>query len=267
MAGYNRAGFGRPIEVWNAFRERTMVAEADRLEGTTGHVDPTASQIALRDQELTVDVDSLLSGELEPLEFAKELDTQFELILDINKALETDLREAREELRDLKRRNTQVEKLLRQATSDINKGKDLDERLAKARVAYEELLDQIDDTKQQVEREELAIKKKDDKIRRLTEVQDRLKYEAGVLKNRIEGVRAEKGEIDNRLQSVYFDLRDLEEQKKKIEEAIKAVRRRTEATKDNVLKIKRTLSNVLMAFTNTQNKARLQFGKIKPVEQ
>jgi len=244
-----------------------MVAEADRPDETTRHVDPTASQIALRDQELTVDVDSLLTGELEPLEFARELDTQFELILDINKALETDLLEAREELRDLKRRNAQVEKLLRQATNDIKKGKDLDDRLAKTRAAYEELLDQIDDTKQQIEREELSIKKKDDKIRRLTEIQDRLKYETGVLKNRIEGVRAEKGEIGNRLQGVYFDLRDLEEQKKSIDAAVKAVRRRTNATKDNILKIKRTLSNVLMAFANTQNKARLQFGKIKAVEE
>ena len=80
-------------------------------------------------------------------------------------------------------------------------------------------------------------------------------------------MRAEKGEIENRLQGVYFDLRDLEEQKKSIEAAVKTVRGRTNATKDNILKIKRTLSNVLMAFANTQNKARLQFGKIKAVEE
>ena len=227
----------------------------------------TTSQIALRDRELTVDVDSLVSGEFEPLEFAKELDTQFELILDINKALEADLHQAREELRDLKRRNAQVEKLLRQARSDIKKGADLDEKLVRERTAYETVLEQIDITKQDIEREELVIRKKDDKIGRLSEVHDRLKYEIGVLKNKIEGVRAEKAEIENRLQTVYFDLRDLEEQKKGVEGGINDVRQRTKATRDHVLKIKRTLSNVLTAFANTQNKARLQFGRIKAIEQ
>jgi len=229
------------------------------------HVEPGSSQIAMRDRELTVDVDSLLSGEFEPLEFAKELDTQFELILDINKALETDLRQAREDLRELKRRNAQVDRLVRQATKDIKHGQNLDDQLAGVRGDYERLLEQTDEIKRETERQELVIKKKDDKISRLTEVQDRLKYEIGVLKNKVEGVRAEKGEIENRLQTVYFDLRDLEEQKKGVEEAIAAVRQRTKATKDNTLKIKRTLSNVLTAFANTQNKARLRFGQIKAI--
>jgi chromosome segregation ATPase len=240
---------------------------ADPTEESAPEPDIGASQIALRDRELTVDVDSLLTGEFEPLEFAKELDTQFELILDINKALETDLRQARDELRDLKRRNTQVEKLVRQARTDIKKGKDLDEKLARERTAYETLLEQTDVTKQDIEREELVIKKKDDKIARLSETHDRLKYEIGVLKNKIEGVRAEKAEIENRLQTVYFDLRDLEEQKKGVEGGINDVRQRVRATRDEIMKIKRTLSNVLTAFANTQNKARLQFGRIKAIEQ
>jgi len=239
---------------------------ADAPNEAPEHVEPRSSSIAMRDRELTVDVDSLLAGEFEPLEFAKELDTQFELILDINKALETDLRQARE-LRDLKRRNTQVERLVRQATKDIKQGENLDNQLTGVRAEYEHLLEQTDEIKQGIERQELVIKKKDEKISRLTEVQDRLKYEIGVLKNKVEGVRAEKGEIDNRLQTVYFDLRDLEEQKKGVEEAIAAVRQRTKATKDNTLKIKRTLSNVLTAFANTQNKARLQFGQIRAIEQ
>jgi chromosome segregation ATPase len=237
--------------------------EADRPEDT----DAAGSEIALRDRELPVDVDSLLTGEFEPLEFAKELDTQFELILDINKALETDLRQAREELRELKRRNGQIEKLVRQATTEIKHGKDLDERLAQVRDAYERLLEQIDDARQEIERQDLVIKKKDDKISRLNEVHDRLKYEIGVLKNKIEGVRAEKGEIENRLQTVYFDLRDIEEQKKGVEGAIADVRVRISTTRDNILKIKRTLSNVLTAFANTHNKARLQFGQMKAIEQ
>ena len=87
------------------------------------------------------------------------------------------------------------------------------------------------------------------------------------VKNKIEGVRAEKAEIENRLQTVYFDLRDLEEQKKGVEDAINGVRQRVKGTRDNILKIKRTLSNVLTAFANTQNKARLQFGRIKSIEQ
>ena len=245
----------------------SLKPEADKPERVSQSTEPTASQIALRGRELAVDVDALLAGEFEPLEFAKELDTQFELILDINKALETDLRQTREELRDLKRRNTQVEKLVRQATADIKQGKDFDERLASARTAYEGVLEQIDGTKQEIERQELIIRKKDEKIGRLNEVHDRFKYEIGGLKNKIDGVRSEKSEIDNRLQTVYFDLRDLEEQKKNIEEAIKGVRLRTKAIKDNILKIKRTLSNVLTAFANTQNKARLQFGRIKAIEQ
>ena len=64
-----------------------MDAEAEKSQGTPPGERPTGSQIALRGRELAVDVDSLLTGELEPLEFAKELDTQFELMLDINKAL------------------------------------------------------------------------------------------------------------------------------------------------------------------------------------
>jgi chromosome segregation ATPase len=240
---------------------------ADAPNEAPEHVASGSSSIAMRDRELTVDVDSLLAGEFEPLEFAKELDTQFELILDINKALETDLRQACEELRELKRRNAQVERLVRQATKEIKQGENLDGELASVRADYERLLDQTDEIRQEIERQELVIRKKDDKITRLTEVQDRLKYEIGVLKNKVEGVRAEKGEIDNRLQTVYFDLRDLEEQKKGVEEAIAAVRRRTKTTKDDTLKIKRTLSNVLTAFANTQNKARLQFGQIKAIEQ
>jgi predicted nucleic acid-binding Zn-ribbon protein len=88
-----------------------------------------------------------------------------------------------------------------------------------------------------------------------------------VLKNKIEGVRAEKGEIENRLQTVYFDLRDLEEQKKGIEAAIKGVRAKVRTTQDTLMKIKRTLANVLTAFANTQTKARLQFGRIKAIEE
>jgi chromosome segregation ATPase len=241
--------------------------QADGPGEASQNADVSASEIALRDRELAVDVDSLLAGEFEPLEFARELDTQFELILDINKALETDLRQARDELRELKRRNTQIDKLVRQAAADIKQGKDLDERLARVRTAYEEVLEQTDDVRQEIERQDLVIKKKDDKISRLSEVQDRLKYEISVLKNKIEGVRSEKGEIENRLQTVYFDLRDIEEQKKGVEEAIKGVRARVKATRDNILKIKRTLSNVLTAFANTHNKARLQFGQMKAIEQ
>ena len=245
----------------------SLEPEAEDLEGTSQGAEPSGSQIAMRNRELGVDVDSLLAGEFEPLEFAKELDTQFELILDINRALEADLRAAREELRELKRRSTQLEKLVRQATTDIKQGKDLDERLARARTDYEALLEQIDAGKQEVERQELILKKKDDKIARLNQTQDRLKYDIGVLKNKVEGVRAEKGEIENRLQTVYFDLRDLEEQKKGVEEAIKGVRTKARATQDNIMKIKRTLSNVLTAFANTQTKARLQFGRIKAIEE
>jgi chromosome segregation ATPase len=224
------------------------------------------SQIAMRGRELAVDVDALLTGEFEPLEFAKELDTQFELILDINKALEIDLRQAREELRDLKRRNTQLEKLVRQAAHSIQQGQDLEARLARTRGDYEGVLDQVDLTRQELERQELVIKKKDDKIDRLSAVHDSLKYEIGVLKNKIDGVRGEKAEIENRLQTVYFDLRDLEEQKKAIEAAIAAVRSKAKATQDTIMKIKRTLSNVLTAFANTQTKARLQFSRIKEVK-
>ena len=243
-----------------------MDAEAEKSQGTPAGERPTGSQIALRGRELAVDVDSLLTGELEPLEFAKELDTQFELMLDINKALESDLRQAREELRELKRQNGQLERLVRRAKSDIKQGKDLDGRVAKARAGYEKVLGELDEAKHEIEQQELILKKKDEKIGRLNEASDRLKYEIGVLKSKIEGVRAEKAEIDNRLQTVYFDLRDLEEQKRGLEAATQEVRAKTQETQDNVLKIKRTLSNVLTAFTNTQNKARLRFGQVKAVK-
>jgi chromosome segregation ATPase len=170
-------------------------------------------------------------------------------------------------MRELKRRGTQLEKLVRQATTDIKHGKDLDEKLASARAEYEALLEQIDAAKQETERQELILKKKDDKVARLSQAHDRFKYELGVLKNKIEGVRAEKGEIENRLQTVYFDLRDLEEQKKGIEAAVKGVRAKVRATQDHLMKIKRTLANVLTAFANTQTKARLQFGRIKAIEE
>jgi chromosome segregation ATPase len=251
-----------------------MDAEAERAgspgpeaESPEETPEPTGSQIAMHGRELGVDVDSLLAGEFEPLEFAKELDTQFELILDINKALEADLKAARDELRELKRRGTQLDKLVRQATTDIKHGKDLEEKLASARADYEALLEQIDTGKQELERQDLILKKKEDKIARLTQGHDRLKYELGVLKNKIEGVRAEKGEIENRLQTVYFDLRDLEEQKKGVEAAIKGVRAKARATHDSLMKIKRTLASVLTAFANTQTKARLQFGRIKAIEE
>jgi chromosome segregation ATPase len=239
--------------------------ETENREATLHDIDPAASQIAMRDRELAVDVDSLLTGEFEPLEFAKELDTQFELILDVNKALETDLHQARDELRGLKRRNTQLGKLVRQATAEIKRGKDLDEQLAKARADYEAFLEQTGLVRQDVERHELVIGKKDDKISRLNETRDELTYEIGVLKNKTDGVRAEKAEFDNQLQTVHFDLRDLEDQKRAAEGTIQSVRLRIKATQENVLKIKRTLSNVLTAFANTHNKARLQFSRIKSV--
>jgi len=242
-----------------------MDAEAEKPQEKPESDTSNASQIALRGRELAVDVDSLLAGELEPLEFAKELDTQFELVLDINKALESDLRQAREGLRDLKRRHAQLEKLVRKAKADIKQGRGLDGQLAKARTSYEHVLEELDRAKHAIEQQDLILKKKDDKIGRLTEASDRLKYEIGVLKSKIEGVRGEKAEINNRLQTVHFDLRDYEEQKRGLEEAIKEVRLRTEATQDNILKIKRTLSNVLTAFANTRNKARLRFGRVKAV--
>jgi len=249
-----------------------MVAEAEfagapKPEAENTEETPITTELAMTDREMGVDVDSILAGEFEPLEFAKELDTQFELILDINKALETDLGRAKEELRELVRQNARTDKLVRQTTAGIERGKGLDERLASTRSEYENVLDQIDRTKQEIERQALIVQKKDEKIARLNEVHDRLKYDMDVLKNKRDTVDSEKAEIKNQLQTVYLDLRDLEEQKKAVEGVIKTVRLKTKATQDDILKIKRTLSNVLTAFANTQNKARLQFGRIKTIKQ
>ena len=234
---------------------------------TPRDIEPPISQLALPRRELSVDVDSLLAGEFEPLEFARELDTQFELILDINKALETDLGRAKEELQELKRRGTQIKNLVHRAVNELKHGQRLNEQVAGARADYEAVLEQIDRTRQDNERQDLIIEKKDEKIVRLNEALNRLKYEASVLKNKIDGIRAERAELENQLQTVYFDLRELQEQKKAVEQAINTIRRKTKAAQESIMKIKRTVSNVLAAFANTQAKARLRFGKIKVVEQ